>query len=93
MAEQLPAAGELGWLTIDEVEALQAAYRRLSRLRQIARLIVAGPLRPEALGPGARALLLAETGARDLPTLERLLSDDSARSSALIDRVLGAEAG
>ena len=62
------------------------------------RLLVEGPLTPEKLGQGARAVLLAETGESDLDALEQRLEICRAEAANLIEAVLagagvGPEAG
>jgi glutamate-ammonia-ligase adenylyltransferase len=91
-AAQLDAAVRAGLLERPAVETLKRAYRFARSVQSVGRLLVDGPLAPEALGQGARAVLCRETGQPDLAALERRLGEDRREAAALIDAAVRAGA-
>jgi len=83
---QLSLGVEAGWFDTDEREGLLHAYKHLSSLRQIGRLMVKGRFSPEVLGEGGKERLLAETGASDMIGLENLLQKDRLRVQNVVER-------
>lgn len=87
-AAQLEAAAKAGILAEETVATLRSTYRFARSVQSVGRLLVEGPLTPEKLGQGARAVLLAETGERDLEALEQRLEMSRAEAANLIEAVL-----
>jgi len=86
---QLAGGVRAGLLCADEAAHLVRSHDRLAALRLIGQLLVDGPLDAHALGRDGRALLLAETGADDLDSLEQTLDAERTRAGEIIDRCLG----
>ncbi|MEE4117630.1 MAG: glutamine-synthetase adenylyltransferase [Paracoccaceae bacterium] len=84
-AAQLDAAARAGLMPRETGESLKRAYRFARSVQSAGRLLVDGPLLPEALGQGARAVLCRETGMSDLAALEARLAEARADAAALID--------
>ncbi|RDC72433.1 glutamine-synthetase adenylyltransferase [Rhodovulum sp. 12E13] len=84
-AAQLDAAARAGLMPRETAESLKRAYRFARSVQSAGRLLVDGPLAPEALGQGARAVLCRETGMADLAALEARLAEERAEAAALID--------
>ncbi len=76
---QLRAGLRAGYLSKEDEAALQEAYRFLWRLQAGGRLLTEKPLDMEAVGEGARAFLMRETGASDLAGMASLLDRHVAR--------------
>lgn len=89
--EQQLRAGKLaGHYDAATEDTLQQAYRFLWRLQAGGRLLTERPLDMAAVGGGAQAFLLRETGASDLPDLASRLAAHAGRAEAIIETVLGA---
>jgi glutamate-ammonia-ligase adenylyltransferase len=69
-------------------EALLGAYRQFWRVQCVLRLLADRVTDPEAMGPGARAFLLRETGAESLEALCEGLDTASAAALTVIDALL-----
>ncbi|WP_068116862.1 glutamine-synthetase adenylyltransferase [Tropicimonas marinistellae] len=87
-APQLHAAARLGWLTEAEAAHLTATYRLARSVQSVGRLIIDGPIEPEALGQGGREVLARETGHEDIDALVRVLADWRGRAAEIIDSAL-----
>ncbi|MBI1218047.1 MAG: glutamine-synthetase adenylyltransferase [Rhodobacteraceae bacterium] len=85
---QLGAGVRAGGLSDDAERTLLAAYRLCWRLRCATKLL--GASRVEALGEGARAVLLRETDTPDVATLARHLAGVTAAAAAVVNRELAA---
>ncbi|MBD3802833.1 MAG: glutamine-synthetase adenylyltransferase [Thioclava sp.] len=70
-------------------EALASAYRFLWRLRAGEKLLSDDALDLEALGEGATAFMLRETGMETLEALSARLETATAEVAAIVDRILG----
>ncbi|MEI4470060.1 glutamine-synthetase adenylyltransferase [Frigidibacter sp. MR17.24] len=92
LAGQLRAGRRAGLIAPDEEAALNAAGRLLWRMRAATRLVAGERIEPGEAGEGARAVLLRETGTRDLADLDAGLSSRTAEAAAIIDRRLAADA-
>ncbi|PKP84478.1 MAG: glutamine-synthetase adenylyltransferase, partial [Alphaproteobacteria bacterium HGW-Alphaproteobacteria-2] len=92
VAAQLRAGVRAGWLSAAEAETLGAAHELLSALNQAARLVIDRPLDLGALGEGACAFVLRETGAADAATLATQLAE-AAQAAARIVADVAARAG
>jgi glutamate-ammonia-ligase adenylyltransferase len=87
--ERQLAAGRLGGnLSQTDETVLLAALRLCWRLQCGARLLSDRPLDPAALGGGARAFLLRETGAADVEALTTALAEVSSRAASVIGVML-----
>jgi glutamate-ammonia-ligase adenylyltransferase len=73
--DQIAIGVEIGWITQDEAEALNAAYDTMRRLQSGAKLITDGTLDLDTVGQGGRAFLF------------RLMEVED--GEALLDRVTG----
>ncbi|MGR3322786.1 MAG: glutamine-synthetase adenylyltransferase [Pseudooceanicola sp.] len=89
MVTGLDGAVADGWLTEEGRAALVTAYDLCWQLGQVAKLLSDKPLDPARIGEGGRALLLRETGAADIPTLETRYQEVTAAAAAAIDAALG----
>jgi glutamate-ammonia-ligase adenylyltransferase len=87
-AAQLDAAARAGLIAKETAETLRATYRFARSVQSVGRLLVDGPLVPEKLGQGARAVLLRETETESLEALERALTERRAAAARLIDGLL-----
>ncbi|MCA0272641.1 MAG: glutamine-synthetase adenylyltransferase [Proteobacteria bacterium] len=87
--QQLRAGKAAGHFDAATEDALQQAYRFLWRLQAGGRLLTERPLDMAAVGAGAQAFLLRETGASDLPDLASLLAAHAGRAEGIIETVLG----
>ncbi|SPH18071.1 Bifunctional glutamine synthetase adenylyltransferase/adenylyl-removing enzyme [Defluviimonas aquaemixtae] len=85
---QLRAGKQAGFLSKEDEAALQEAYRFLWRLQAGGRLLTERPLDMEAVGEGARAFLMRETGASELAGMASLLDSHADRAGAIIARSL-----
>ncbi|MDF1854918.1 bifunctional [glutamine synthetase] adenylyltransferase/[glutamine synthetase]-adenylyl-L-tyrosine phosphorylase [Pseudooceanicola sp.] len=88
MVTGLDGAVRDGWLTPEGREALVAAYDLCWQLGQVAKLLSDRPLDPDLIGAGGRDLLLRETGASDITTLEQRYLAVTARAAEVIDAAL-----
>ena len=70
-------------------DALAGAYALCWCVLQASRLLSDAPLDPGALGEGARAFLLRETGADTLAAAQRKLAEATDRAAGVIDAALG----
>ena len=86
----LAACVAIGWLDDAAGDALAGAYALCWCVLQASRLLSDAPLDPGALGEGARAFLLRETGADTLADAERKLAEATERAAGVIDAALGA---
>ncbi|MCB1407804.1 MAG: glutamine-synthetase adenylyltransferase [Rhodobacteraceae bacterium] len=86
---QVLAGRRAGLIDTDQEQALLEAYRLLWRVQCALRLLADRVTDPEALGEGARAFVLREVAAEDLPDLIARLDRVTARAAALIDAMLG----
>ena len=89
---QLRAGVRAGLLTKPEEDTLLTAYRLLWRVQAGARLLSAASADPDALGEGARAFILRETGAADAAALAASLASLTDAAAVVISRQLGAAA-
>ncbi|OYX44280.1 MAG: glutamine-synthetase adenylyltransferase [Rhodobacterales bacterium 32-67-9] len=89
---QLRAGLRAGFLAKEDEAALQEAYRFLWRLQAGGRLLTERPLDMEAVGEGARAFLMRETGASDLAEMASLLERHVGRAAGIIAASLGVTA-
>jgi glutamate-ammonia-ligase adenylyltransferase len=87
--QQLRAGKVAGHYDAETEDALQQAYRFLWRLQAGGRLLTEKPLDMEAVGSGAQAFLLRETGASDLPDLASRLAAHAGRAEGIIEAVFG----
>jgi len=85
----LAACVAIGWLDDAAGDALAGAYALCWCVLQASRLLSDAPLDPGALGEGARAFLLRETGADTLADAERKLAEATERAAGVIDAALG----
>ena len=85
---QLLAGRRAGHIDAAAETRLLATYRLLWRVQCCLRLLADHVTDPEALGEGARAFVLRETGLADMDTLVARLAAASADAAALIDAYL-----
>jgi glutamate-ammonia-ligase adenylyltransferase len=86
---QLRAGLRSGFIDAGEEAALLAAYRLLWPLQAGGRLLGEARLDPDAMGQGARAFLLRETGAADAAALAARLTALTGEAAAVIAARLG----
>ena len=86
---QLAAAGRAGILDRDAAATLAASYRFGRAVLGAGRLVHHGALSPEALGQGARNVILREAGMTEMDALAEALAARRAEAAALIDAILG----
>ena len=89
--DQLQAGVALGLYTDKTCQAVQRAYIRLARVRQVGRLVTEGMLSPDAIGQGGCDLLLAETGAENIDDLGAILADERKMVEGVIAACLTAD--
>ncbi|WP_135448574.1 [protein-PII] uridylyltransferase family protein [Tabrizicola caldifontis] len=87
--ERQIAAGKGIGLPESDAQALLSAYRLLWRLHAAARLLSDRTLDWDALGEGARAFVLRETGAQDGAALARQLAAAVTAAAAAVEHVVG----
>ena len=87
--DQLAAAE--GWIGGEAVRALEASYTLHRRVQACARLLTAGALEGEALGEGARALLMRETGCDGLEALAAEMAAAAKAAAEVIEAALAAD--
>jgi len=85
---QIAAGKRAGLLDSAAAETLLGAYRLLWRVQCALRLLGLRGGDPAALGEGARAFLLRETGAGDLDTLLARVEDETRRAASLVEAAL-----
>ncbi|MCL7465737.1 glutamine-synthetase adenylyltransferase [Phaeovulum sp. NW3] len=85
---QLRIGPRAGLVSKADGEVLAAAYRLLWRLQAGGRLLTDRPLDMAAIGEGARAFLLRETGESGLETLLDRLTRTTAQVADIVDRAL-----
>jgi glutamate-ammonia-ligase adenylyltransferase len=88
----LAAGAALGWWDKDGAQALSRASSLCRDVQMAARLLGDEPLDAGALGAGARAFVLRETGCADIPELVAALNTRAEAASLVIDAAL-AQAG
>jgi glutamate-ammonia-ligase adenylyltransferase len=88
-ADQLPEAIDLGWLSAEQVSALQAAHALFHRVQGAARLLTEEALDPDAVGEGGRAFLARVAGQPSDQALAAHLDKTRAEALACIDTVFG----
>jgi glutamate-ammonia-ligase adenylyltransferase len=96
VAAQLSAAAAAGLLGREEARRLASAYRLLSSVQAVTRLLTEGRLDLAAVGEGGRNVLFRETGAADGDDLARRIAEARSFAEAVIGRALagpGAEGG
>jgi glutamate-ammonia-ligase adenylyltransferase len=86
---QLAAAARAGVLDRDAADRLAASYRFGRAVLSAGRLVHHGELSPEALGQGARNVILREAGMADMDALARALAARRAEAAGLIEATLG----
>jgi hypothetical protein len=89
--DQLQAGVALGLYTDKTCQAVQRAYIRLARVRQVGRLVTEGTLSPDAIGQGGCDLLLAETGAENIDDLGAVLADEQKMVKGVIAACLSGD--
>jgi [glutamine synthetase] adenylyltransferase / [glutamine synthetase]-adenylyl-L-tyrosine phosphorylase len=87
--ERQIAAGAGGILPDSDAQALTVGYTLLWRLHAAARLLTDGVLDVAALGEGARAFILRETGASDVEALAAGVAQATAAAAAAVTRLVG----
>lgn len=85
---QLSAGHSAGLLSLSDETVLRRAASLYWALQAGTRLLSDRVLDPEALGTGARAFLLRETGAADAPALTRELTANAGQVAGLIDALV-----
>lgn len=85
---QLLAGRRAGRLDKPQEDTLLAAYRLLWRVQCSLRLLADHVTDPQALGEGARAFLLRETGAETLDGLVARLATATDAAAGVVDRLL-----
>jgi glutamate-ammonia-ligase adenylyltransferase len=88
-ADQLPEAIDLGWLSAEQVSALQAAHALFHCVQGAARLLTEEALDPDAVGEGGRAFLARVAGQPSDHALAAHLDKTRAEALACIDTVFG----
>ncbi|PVA11485.1 glutamine-synthetase adenylyltransferase [Pelagivirga sediminicola] len=88
-AAGLSAGTALGWWSEDEARTLSRTASLCRDVRMAARLLGTEALDAEALGAGARAFVLRESGCADIPSLIDALATASEAAAAIIDSALG----
>lgn len=86
--QQLAAGKRSGRLSAEDEAALRDVYRLLWQLQAGARALTDRALRIDALGAGARAFILRETGQADADALTAALDAGVAAAAGIIDRLL-----
>ena len=87
--ERQIAAGEGRILPETDAQALLTGYRLLWRLHAAARLLTEGALDLAALGEGARAFILRETGAKDAASLLSEIGRAVVAAESAVTRLVG----
>jgi len=90
VAAQLRAGHAAGWLNDSDTQVLCDATTLFWTLQAAVRLLTGGPLDPDALGEGARRMILRDTASPDLDTLLARITALHAAAAAVIDRKLEA---
>ena len=80
-------------LSQTEKQALEEAARLFWQLQAAGRLLSDRGVTPDALGEGAKAFVLRETGAADAAALTAALAAAAEKAAAVIDRVMEARDG
>jgi glutamate-ammonia-ligase adenylyltransferase len=91
--ERQIAAGAGGIVPDSDAQALLSAYRLQWRLHAAARLLSDGALDLEALGEGALAFILRETGVESVSGLTERLAQAQAAAAAAVARLMGTADG
>ncbi|TDL84285.1 bifunctional [glutamine synthetase] adenylyltransferase/[glutamine synthetase]-adenylyl-L-tyrosine phosphorylase [Palleronia sediminis] len=86
--DQIAAGREAGLIGADAARRLEAARGLLARFQDAKRLLGANGFDPETLGAGALAMILRETGARDMDGLARDLAHAADGADAIITELL-----
>ncbi|HEY9039394.1 MAG TPA: glutamine-synthetase adenylyltransferase [Roseovarius sp.] len=84
----LSAGTAIGWWSAEEARTLSRAASLCREVHMAARLLGDGALDADALGAGARALVLRETGWPDIPSLVKALDEKSRAAATIIDSAL-----
>jgi [glutamine synthetase] adenylyltransferase / [glutamine synthetase]-adenylyl-L-tyrosine phosphorylase len=87
--ERQIAAGAGSILPETDAQQLASGYRLLWRLHAAGRLLTDGVLDLGALGQGARAFVLRETGAADVATLAAEIAQVVQSTEAAVSRLVG----
>jgi glutamate-ammonia-ligase adenylyltransferase len=87
--ERQIAAGKGRILPETDAQALTSGYRLLWRLHAAGRLLTGGVLDVGALGQGAQAFVLRETGAKDTAALAVDIAQATSAAEAAITRLVG----
>ena len=87
---QLAAGQRAGWPTRAQTETLLGTWRLCWRIHAAGRLLTDGPVDPAALGGGAGAFLLRETGPDDIPALAARLEAAAEAAAGVVSALLPA---
>ncbi len=88
VSAQLDAGVAAGILSADQVDDLSKAYRLMRNLQISARLLTDGTLDPDQMSSGGQDVLLRETGAPDLPSLQQQVAKCRKQAKKVINSAL-----
>jgi glutamate-ammonia-ligase adenylyltransferase len=88
MEAQLRLGAKGMFVSKSEEAALASAYRFFWRLQASGRLLTENPIDMDAIGEGARAFLLRETGCETLKDLSARLQETTAQINEIVERSL-----
>ena len=92
VAAGLRAGVRVGFLSEEDMAALESAYMLCWRLMLASRLLGEGAVNPNELGRSAVAFVLRETGRDSVSDLARDIQEEVAKSKEVIDRLLDGRA-
>ena len=88
VASGLRAGVRVGFLSEEDMAALESAYMLCWRLMLASRLLGEGTVNPNELGKSGVAFVLRETGRDSVSDLARDIQEEVAKSKEVIDRLL-----
>jgi len=88
VAGQLAAGEALGWLSAADAQVLSDSYALFWKVRAAGKLLSDKPLDLDAVGDGARAFVLRETGQASVADLSTAFAAAWRNAGAVIERVL-----
>lgn len=91
--DQIAIGVEIGWITQDEAEALNAAYDTMRRLQSGAKLITDGTLDLDTVGQGGRAFLFRLMEVEDGETLLDRVTGCAETATKAIEAILARRPG
>ncbi len=89
MFDQLEAGVASGWIDAADARAVRQAAALLWKVQAASRLLTGGPFELDAIGEGARRMILQETGCRDIADLHAGMIAAREEAALIINRLLG----